>query len=126
MKWDRSVHFTVFNPVEGFRLRTGGRTTPKFNNSFYLENYLAYGFKDQKWKYFLSATYSFNHKSVYSYPLNYVRLSYQYDTKIPGQELQFVQEDNFFLSFKRGNNDKWLYNNIVKAEYVREFAKTFQ
>ncbi|MDB5248995.1 MAG: hypothetical protein JWQ40_3389 [Segetibacter sp.] len=117
--------FYSFNPVEGFRLRAGGRTTPKFNNSLYLENYLAYGFKDQKWKYFLSGTYSFNHKSIYSYPLNYVRLSYQYDTKIPGQELQFVQEDNFFLSFKRGNNDKWLYNNILKAEYVREFAKNF-
>jgi hypothetical protein len=117
--------FYSFNPVEGFRLRAGGRTTPKFNNSFYLENYLAYGFKDQKWKYFLSGTYSFNHKSVYSFPLNYLRLSYQYDTKIPGQELQFVQEDNFFLSFKRGNNDKWLYNNIFKAEYVREFAKNF-
>ncbi|HSU50558.1 MAG TPA: DUF5686 family protein [Segetibacter sp.] len=115
--------FYSFNPVEGFRLRAGGRTTPNFNKTLYFENYLAYGFKDQKWKYFLSGTYSFNHKSVYGYPLNYLRLSYQYDTKIPGQELQFIQEDNFLLSFKRGNNDKWLYNNIFKAEYVREFAK---
>jgi hypothetical protein len=115
--------FYSFNPVEGFRLRAGGRTTPNFNKSLYFENYLAYGFKDQKWKYFLSGTYSFNHTSVYAYPLNFLRLSYQYDTKIPGQELQFVQEDNFFLSFKRGNNDKWLYNNIFKAEYVRELAK---
>jgi len=115
--------FYSFNPVEGFRLRAGGRTTPGFNKSLYFENYLAYGFKDQKWKYFVSATYSLNHKSVYAYPLNFIRLSYQYDTKIPGQELQFVQEDNFLLSFKRGNNDKWLYNNIFKAEYVREFAK---
>jgi hypothetical protein len=52
-----------------------------------------------------------------------LRLSYQHDTKIPGQELQFVQEDNFLLSFKRGNNDKWLYNDIYIAEYVREFGK---
>jgi len=115
--------FYSFNPVEGFRLRAGGRSTPKFNKSLYFENYLAYGFKDEKWKYFLSGTYSFNHKSVYSYPLNYLRVSYQYDTKIPGQELQFVQEDNFLLSFKRGSNDKWLYNNTFKAEYVREFPK---
>jgi len=117
--------FYSYNPVEGFRLRAGGRSTPTFNKSFYFENYLAYGFKDQKWKYFLSGTYSFNHKSVYSYPLNYLRLTYQYDTKIPGQELQFVQEDNFLLSFKRGENDKWLYNNIFKAEYVKEFGKNF-
>ncbi|GEO09125.1 DUF5686 and carboxypeptidase-like regulatory domain-containing protein [Segetibacter aerophilus] len=117
--------FYSFNPVEGFRLRAGGRSTPNFNKSLYFENYLAYGFKDEKLKYFLSGTYSFNHESVYGYPLNFLRLSYQYDTKIPGQELQFVQEDNFFLSFKRGNNDKWLYNNIFKAEYVREFAKNW-
>ncbi len=117
--------FYSFNPVEGFRLRVGGRTTPKFSKNIYLENYLAYGFKDEKFKYFLSAAYSLNHKSVYGYPLNYVKLSYQHDTKIPGQEFQFVSEDNFLLSFKRGNNDKWLYNDIFKAEYVREFAKNF-
>jgi hypothetical protein len=115
--------FYSFNPVEGFRLRAGGRSTTKLSKSIYFENYIAYGFKDEKWKYFLSATYSFNHKSIYSYPLNFLRLSYQYDTKIPGQELQFVQEDNFLLSFKRGDNNKWLYNNIFKAEYVREFGK---
>ncbi len=115
--------FYSFNPIEGFRLRFGGRTTPAFNNTLYFENYVAYGFKDDKWKYFLAGTYSFNHKSIYGYPLNYLKVSYQRDTKIPGQELQFVQEDNFLLSFKRGNNDKWLYNNIFKAEYVREFPK---
>lgn len=117
--------FYSFNPVEGFRLRLGGRSTPKFSKSIYFENYVAYGFKDEKFKYFLSGTYSFNHKSIYSYPLNYLKLSFQHDTKIPGQEFQFVSEDNFLLSFKRGNNDKWLYNNIFKAEYVREFAKNF-
>lgn len=117
--------FYSFNPVEGFRLRVGGRSTPKFSKSLYFENYLAYGFKDQKFKYFLSAAYSLNHKSVYGYPLNYVKLSYQHDTKIPGQEFQFVAEDNFLLSFKRGKNDKWLYNDIFKAEYVREFSKNF-
>lgn len=117
--------FYSFNPVEGFRLRLGGRSTPKFSKSIYFENYVAYGFKDEKWKCFLAGTYSFNHKSIYGYPFNYLKLSHQHDTKIPGQEIQFVQEDNFLLSFKRGNNDKWLYNDIFKAEYVREFAKNF-
>jgi len=115
--------FYSFNPVEGFRLRAGGRTTPKFNKNLYFENYVAYGFKDEQFKYLLSGAYSFNHKSVYSYPLNYVKLSYQKDIKIPGQELQFVAEDNFLLSFKRGDNNKWMYNNTFKAAYVREFGK---
>lgn len=115
--------FYSFNPVEGFRLRTGGRTTPHFSKRIYLENYVAYGFKDEKFKYFLSTAYSLNKKSIYTFPMNYIKASYQYDTKIPGQELQFVQEDNFLLSFKRGENDKFLYNNIFKTEYVREFGK---
>jgi hypothetical protein len=117
--------FYSFNPVEGFRLRFGGRTTTHFSTRYYSEAYLAYGFKDQKWKYFLSGTYSLNNKSVYGFPQNFIRASYQKDTKIPGQELQFVQEDNFLLSFKRGNNDKWLYNNIFKFQYLKEFRSHF-
>jgi hypothetical protein len=43
---------------------------------------------------------------------------------MPGQDMQFVQEeDNIFLAFKRGKNDKWLYNNTFNAEYVRELPK---
>jgi Family of unknown function (DUF5686)/CarboxypepD_reg-like domain len=117
--------FYSFNPVEGFRLRFGGRTTTKLSTRYYSEAYAAYGFKDQKWKYFLSGTYSLNNKTIYGFPQNFVRASYQRDTKIPGQELQFVQEDNFLLSFKRGNNDKWLYNDIFRLEYKREFGDHF-
>lgn len=113
--------FYSFNPIEGFRLRFGGRTTPSFSKRIYFETYGAYGFKDERWKYFLSATYSLNNKSIYTFPLNYIRLSTQSDTKIPGQDLEFVQEDNFLLSFKRGNNEKWLYNKTYQFEYVKEF-----
>jgi hypothetical protein len=117
--------FYSFNPIEGFRLRLGGRTTPELSKRYYAETYAAYGFKDQRWKYFLSGTYSLNNKSIYQFPQNYVRASFQRDTKIPGQELQFVQEDNFLLSFKRGVNDKWLYNDTWRIDYVHEYANHF-
>jgi hypothetical protein len=117
--------FYSFNPVEGFRLRVGGRTTPIMSKRLYFETYGAYGFKDQQWKGFLSATYSLNNKSIYTFPMNYIRVSAQSDTKIPGQDLEFVQEDNFLLSFKRGNNERWLYNNIYQAEFVKEFKSRF-
>lgn len=117
--------FYSFNPVEGFRLRFGGRTTTELSKRYFFESYAAYGFKDQKWKYFLSGTYSFNNKSVYHFPLHYMRASYQRDTKIPGQDLQFVQEDNFLLSFKRGQNNRYLYNDVYRIEYVREFPSRF-
>lgn len=114
--------FYSFNPVEGFRLRVGGRTTTSFSKRFYTEAYGAYGFKDERWKFFLSGTYSINNKSIYTYPLNYIRASVQRETTIPGQDLQFMQEDNFLLSFKRGVNDKYMYNDIYRLEYVYEFS----
>jgi hypothetical protein len=113
--------FYSFNNVEGLRLRLGGRTTTSFSKRIFFETYGAYGMKDEKWKYFLSGTYSLNNKSIYSFPQSYIRGSFQRDTKIPGQELQFVQEDNFLLSFKRGNNNMMLYNDIYKVEYMQEF-----
>ncbi|RFZ85017.1 carboxypeptidase-like regulatory domain-containing protein [Mucilaginibacter terrenus] len=117
--------FYSFNPIEGFRLRVGGRTTTELSKRYYFEGYGAYGFKDDRWKYFLAATYSLNSKSIYRFPQNYLRVSYQRDTKIPGQELQFIQEDNVLLSFKRGTNDKYLYNDQFKIDYVREFENHF-
>jgi hypothetical protein len=117
--------FYSFNNVEGLRLRVGGRTTPELSKRYYFENYVAYGIKDEKWKFFLSGTYSFNNKSIYEFPQNYIRASFQRDTKIPGQELQFVQEDNFLLSFKRGVNDMLLYNDFYRLDYVKEFENHF-
>ncbi|WP_428331104.1 DUF5686 family protein [Mucilaginibacter sp.] len=117
--------FYSFNPVEGFKLRVGGRTTPELSKRYYFETYGAYGFKDEKFKYFLSATYSLNDKSIYKFPQSYIRASVQSDTHIPGANLQFVQEDNFLLSFKRGNNDKYLYDQNYRLDYVQEFENHF-
>ena len=117
--------FYSFNPVEGFRLRLGGRTTANFSKRYFLEGYGAYGFKDERWKYFIAGTYSLNNKSIYRFPQHYIRASFQRETKIPGQELQFIQEDNFLLSFKRGRNDKYLYNDIYRLDYVSEYENHF-
>lgn len=117
--------FYSFNPVEGFRLRAGGRTTTDFSKRFTFETYVAYGFKDEKWKYYLGGAYSLTGRSVYEFPVKAVWVSYQKDTKIPGQELQFVQEDNFLLSFKRGENDKLLYNETYSVRYLQEFKNNF-
>lgn len=114
--------FYSFNPIEGFKLRFGGRTTPQFSKRFYSEAYLSYGFKDERWKFFLSGTYSINNKSIYNFPLNYIRGSFQRETGIPGQELKYTQEDNILLSFKRGVNDKWMYNDVYRLEYAYEFG----
>ncbi|RED50394.1 carboxypeptidase-like protein [Seonamhaeicola aphaedonensis] len=52
-----------FNEVEGVRLRTGGRTYFGRNDLWRLEGFLAYGFKDDKFKYGISGKWLLDKKS---------------------------------------------------------------
>ncbi len=52
-----------FNEVEGIRLRTGGRTYFGPNDLWRLEGFLAYGFKDDKFKYGISGKWLVDKKS---------------------------------------------------------------
>jgi hypothetical protein len=115
--------FYSFNDVEGFRPRIGGRTNSRLAKNLLIEGYAAYGFKDEKWKYYGGLTYAFANKTPRSYPMNQMTVSYQNETQIPGENLQFVQEDNILLSFKRGVNDKMIYNRALQVEYVRELRR---
>lgn len=117
--------FYSFNDVEGFRARFGGRTNLKFSRDVQLEGFVAYGTKDERLKGYLAATYSFSRGPVRQFPLDQVKVWYQDDTQIPGQELQFIQEDNFLLSFKRGVNDKMIYNRVFGAQYLKESHSGF-
>lgn len=112
--------FYSFNPIEGLRVRAGGRTSFKFSEHLMLEGYGAYGFRDKQWKGYAGVNYALGSSKVRSFPLNQFRVWYQNEIKIPGQELQFVQEDNFFLSFKRGVNNKMIYGQTIGLEYIKE------
>ena len=117
--------FWTFNQVEGQRLRFGGRTNTRLSKRYYAESYVAYGFKDQRWKYFASASYALNNKSIYTYPLHYIQVSWLDDTRSLGAENAFSQANNFFSSFTRGDNSKWLYNRIVRFSYIHEYSSHF-
>ena len=117
--------FYSFNDIEGFRLRLGGRTNLNFSKKMMLEGYAAYGFKDEIWKGHIGARFNFGNDRPLRFPYNQLKLWYTYDVKIPGQDLQFVQEDNFFLSFKRGVNDKMFYTATAGVEYMRESRSGF-
>ncbi len=118
--------FYSYNPIEGIRVRLGGRTTHAFSKRLNIETYGAYAFDDEKWKYYIGTTYAVKKNHKYNeWPLKTIKASWQDDTKIPGQELQFVQEDNVLLSFKRGENNKLLYNRIFNVEYLNEFRNHF-
>lgn len=111
--------FYSFNDVEGFRLRLGGGTTMNFNPKIKLEGYAAYGVKDEELKYAGSILYSFNER-YQDNPKHYLKASYQHETSFAGQDLKFVVEDNFFLSFKRGNTARMLMLDAAKLNYRLE------
>lgn len=117
--------FYSYNPIEGFRARLGGRTTRKFSERIQLEAYGVYGFKDERWKYFGGIRKAIGKKSYLDFPQKNIYVTYQHETKIPGQELQFIQEDNVLLSFKRGKNDKLLYNKTFTLELQNETSNHF-
>jgi hypothetical protein len=117
--------FYSFGNLEGFRLRLGGRTTPKFSDRTEIETYAAYGFGDEQWKGYIGLSQALSKGNLQQFPVRRLRASAQRETAIPGQELQFVQEDNLLLSFKRGVNNKFLYNDIYRLEYFTEFDNHF-
>ncbi|MEI8085971.1 MAG: DUF5686 family protein [Paludibacter sp.] len=117
--------FYMYNPIEGSRLRFGGRTTNQFSTKINLETYAAYGFTDQRMKYYLGGTWSFTNKGFQVFPVKTLKMSYQNETQLPGQQMQFLMEDNFLLSIKRGINDKIFYNKTFKIEHLNEFQNHF-
>lgn len=117
--------FYSFNSVEGNRLQFGIRSKPALSTKYFVDSYVAYGFGDQRWKYFLSGTYSLNHQSIYTFPFHYIQASYMHDTRILGQEDVFTQGNSFLGSFNRGINDAWLYNDIFRLTYVHELQSHF-
>jgi hypothetical protein len=117
--------FYSFNQIEGSRLRFGGRTTPEFNKRIYFDPYLAYGFRDEQFKYNLGVTYSLSGNSIYKFPVKSVRLSYQYETETPGLFFQYAAKDNILMSFRRGVDDKMFYNRTIRWEYLNELENHF-
>ncbi|SUJ24416.1 Uncharacterised protein [Sphingobacterium spiritivorum] len=113
--------FYSFNPIEGNRFKFGGNTTDVFSKRLVLESYAAYGTADQQWKYNLSAAYSFNGQSVYKFPVKLLTVKMGKEVQVPGQELNFIDNDNFLLSFRRGENDKMFYLQRRQLEYFQEF-----
>jgi hypothetical protein len=117
--------FYTFNPIEGQRLKFGGRSNVKLSTRWFGEGYAAYGTGDSRWKYYGALSYAFNNKSIYTYPQHYVQVSYLDDARTLGQENTFAVANNFFTSFGHGDNTKWVYSRITRVSYVHEFNSHF-
>lgn len=115
-----------YNNQEGARVRIGGRTNASFSNRFYGEFYAAYGFRDQRYKYYGQAALSLTDKKIGDFPVNYLSIGYQHDVREPGQRLGFLNGDDLLRSFKKSIQDMWIYHSLFKAMHVYEFGKNFR
>ncbi len=111
------------NGTEGWRLRLGGMTTANLNKRLFWRGYVAYGFGDHRWKYKSELEYSFIDKKYHTreFPVQSLRFTSQYDLDQIGQQYQFTNMDNFFLSLKRMNGlDYGTYRRLNKLEWIME------
>jgi hypothetical protein len=111
-----------FNDLEGSRIRLSGRTTRQFSEKLYAEAYGAYGFRDDRFKFFTGVAHTLNGKRIGEYPAHYLHITYQQDAREPGQLLGFRNGDSFSRSFRSGDQDKWSYHNQFKINHVVEFG----
>lgn len=113
------------NKLEGFRTRLGGRTTTRLSNHFFLDGYLAMGWKDHKLKYRARAVYSLTPKKqfVEEYPISSITLLHQYDTHLLGHDFLYSQADNILFSFSRAPDDKRLYRRITSFTFKQEIKR---
>jgi hypothetical protein len=91
-----------FNPTEGSRFRFGGRTSNSFSKRIMLYGHLAYGTKDEEFKYGLGALYMFKKD-----PRLALDVFYENDLYLLGQSVNAFSEDNILasvLSIRPNNN----------------------
>lgn len=128
-KWDFGPMNTLIsgNSIEGARFRIGGITTANLNKRLFARGYVAYGTKDNKFKYNGEFEYSFHDKKYHSreFPIHSVKVSHLYDVDMIGQHYLFTNMDNIFLSLKRHENTQMTYHRVSTLEYNLELLNNF-
>lgn len=111
------------NFVDGLRLRASAQTTANFNKHLFLKGYIAYGFKDNKWKGMGEVTYSFNEKAYLprEFPVNNLTFNYTRDVMSPSDKFMPTDKDNVFTSFKWTTVDHMMYYETYRLLWDREW-----
>ena len=112
------------NFVDGLRLRASARTTAHLNPHLFLRGYVAYGFKDERWKGLGEVTYSFNKKaySSFEFPVNNLTFTYNRDVMSPSDKFLPTDKDNVFVSFKWTTVDHMQYYEYYRLLWEREWG----
>lgn len=116
-----------YNSLEGLRLRAGGTTTANLNTHVFGRGYVAYGFRDKKWKYEIEGEYSFNKKKYHpnEFPIHSVKIKHRYDVDRLGAHYLYTNSDNFVLSLSRISDPRFTYQRLTSALYTLELNNHF-
>jgi len=114
-----------FNQIEGSRFRIGGRTSNDFSTKLMLDGYLAYGTRDQNFKYSAGFMYMLG-----KLPDRVLSASYKYDVEQLGTSENAFRQDFILNSiFRRNPQDKLSmvseYKGSYKHEWFTGFSNTF-
>jgi hypothetical protein len=113
--------FFNFNNIEGIRLGMGFRTNLKFSTKWLLEGYLAYGFKDEEYKYSSSVTRILNRNRWTT-----ISLKSQKEIDQVGLEIESLEGNSIFLAASRfGTLRRPYLTTNHRVEFQREIFKGF-
>ena len=115
------------NSLEGVRLRVGGMTNVNLSRHWFARAHMAYGFKDEKFKYMASVEYSFTPKKSLDqeFPIHSLRLSHRYDVDKLAQHYLYTNPDNVFLTLRRHKDVRMQYLRTTRLEYRKEWYNHF-
>lgn len=118
-KFEIGPYYTLysFNPIEGNRVRFGGRTSNEFSKKIMFEGYTAYGFRDERLKYGAGMLYIIKKNPRLAIAVNTKR-----DMEQLGQSDNAFRQDNVLASFFRRNpanklTDVEEYSGYVEKEW---------
>ena len=111
------------NFVDGLRLRASAQTTANLHPHIFLRGYVAYGFKDHRWKGLGEVTYSFNEKAYLprEFPVNNLTFTYNRDVMSPSDKFMPTDKDNVFISFKWTDVEHMMYYENYTLRWDREW-----
>ncbi len=110
-----------YNPVEGLRLRIGGRTSNALSKTLMIYGHLAYGFGDDRFKYNIGTLWMLSKN-----PRRSVNISFLNDLEQLGQSQYAFSYDNLFATvFRRSPANKLSMVQEFKISYEHEWFTGF-
>lgn len=114
-----------YNTVEGIRIRAGGMTTANLSKHDFFNGYIAYGCRDNRFKYGATYIHSFAEKEYHPYESlrHAIYLTSSYDMEVPGQSFSVLDRDNFLMSSFKAKPMQYVWK--ARLRYEKEWENRF-